>query len=125
MVLKQGKMLTFGRYSELVSSSVEFLQFLDRKRREEEERRESISRQKSLSLNQAPVEEEIVPVNPVGIKVPSKAHQDINRQEVKSVGAVSARVFWDYFRSGGSLFLLISSVFFSITSQALFQFTDM
>lgn len=126
MVLKQGHMLTFGRYSELVTSSIEFLSFLDRKRREEE-RKESLSKQKSLSLNQSVAEEEVVPVHPVAglVKVRSKSLKDINRQEVKLKGAVSLHVFWDYFRSGGSLFFIMTSVLFSIASQGLYHFTDM
>lgn len=127
MVLKQGRMLTFGRYSELVSSSVEFLSFLDRKRREEE-RKESLSRQKSLSLNKSMQEEEAPAANPAEelVKTRAKSVKDkINRQEVKLAGAVSLRVFWEYFRSGGSILFILSSTFFSVTSQSLYHFTDM
>lgn len=126
MVLKQGRMLTFGPYGKLVASSVEFLSFLDGKRREEE-RKESLSRQKSLSLHQNSTEEEPATVHPaVGpVKVRSKSIKDINRQEVKVKGAISLRVFWDYFRAGGSVLILSSAVFFSFASQGLYHFTDM
>jgi hypothetical protein len=119
-------MLTFGRYSELVSSSVEFLSFLD-KRRREQERKESLSKQKSLSIHK-PVEEEPSPAavaNPAGALVPSKAVKDINRQEVKLEGAVSFKVVLRYFQAGGSTLVLCSSIFFSFASQGLYHYTDM
>ena len=144
-VLKEGKLIAFGGYNELATSNVQFLTFLDKKRKEEA-RKESLSRQKSLSLK-GDTEDDLTSksgsvsvtvatgtsmssvVVPATMSSPNEAPKehprDVDRQELKVTGAVSKRVIWDYFRSGGSVAFILFTLFASFASQGLYHFTDL
>lgn len=50
MVLKEGEAIAIGNYNQLINSSLDFLSFLE-KEKKEEERKESLTKKKSLSIN--------------------------------------------------------------------------
>ena len=149
-LFKDGRVIAFGSYSELKTSSEEFIHFLDSKRREEEERKESLTKQKSFSVK-APDQETKPLVIPDKNRSISKARasstsvvnemtlmeitdvikndsdeieDDSLRREQTTTGSVNKMIFWQYFRAGGSFLFIFFALFNSILSQALYHFSD-
>lgn len=184
MVLKDGAMTASGSYDQLMSGSVDFLSFLEKQK--EEEKKESLSKQKSLSLkNQdAPEENGNVVSGRLPHSVSSKSSsgfgvgsvssrknpfkrqvsrtvsmsrsrtsslsqhsasipgdeeivvtvldgnvdelgQGMTREEKSKEGTISAKVYWDYLRSGASVPMIFLIFAFALASQGLFHFTDL
>lgn len=98
VVLKDGQAAAIGSYEELSNSSVEFLAFLDNQR-EEERRRESMTKEKSLSIRGDPDENEK--------KEKDESKTTVDRSEAKSGGTVSMHIYWQYFKAGGSMVSLL------------------
>ena len=128
LVLNEGCMIGFGPYSQLTNNNMDFLKFLDGKKKEEEQRRQSLSRQKSLSVHQSQekddkelITEEIETVN----DNEKKGSDDDDLEEHKIMGAVSTKVFWDYFRSGGSLLFILALLVVSLVSHGAYFLTDL
>ena len=138
--LKDGKLIAYGSYEALIQDSTEFIEFLDKRKAEEEnkESQESIAGDMSLS---ADIKEDVsngvtdttsMNRRTSGSSVLSrkmeegvKEKQDVDRRETMTSGAVNRKIYWQYFRSGGSVLLIFFAAIFSLTSQALSQFSDL
>ena len=153
--LKDGKLNAFGEYNDLINNSPAFIKFLD-KVEKEEARKESMTKEKSLSIRGL---EEVNGIDIHSIidkrlrgQTKTRASSIIesgndaatsevvefeenfqgkeqdnsnDRQEKIAGGAVNKMVFWDYFKSGGSYILIMFVVFTTLTSQALYHYTDL
>jgi ATP-binding cassette subfamily C (CFTR/MRP) protein 4 len=121
VVLNQGRLTAVGSYKRLKDENIEFLKFLDVKKKEEEQRKESMSRQKSLSVNhQTPSKDTVDQV----AEVKEKREDEEDNEEHKLTGAVSVHVFWSYFRAGGSVTFIALIFIGSIISQGTYFLTD-
>lgn len=125
VMMKDGRVVDCGSYNELISRCVDFHKQLDRQRKEQE-RKDSVTKQRSLSLKKESEleasksgEEQNSPSN---IASPDRAD---SREETKILGSVSIKVFWRYFRSGGSIFFILFTLTVSVVAQALYHFSDM
>lgn len=98
VVLKDGQTVAIGSYEELCNSSMEFLAFLDNQR-EEERRRKSMTKEKSLSIRGDSEDNEKEET-----KDQSKTSKTkVDRSEAKSGGTVSMHIYWQYFKAGRSM----------------------
>ena len=126
ILIKEGRLVAHGSYDELISTSVAFLKLLDR-RRKEQERKDSLSKQRSMSLKREVSTPGVSPevVEPVESDINMTSDKDDDRDEKKIVGSVSFSVIWRYFRSGGSALVILATLSVSLAAQALYHYIDL
>ena len=122
IVLENGKAVAVGSFEELLESSVEFLSFLDKKKQEEEKRKESLSKEKSLSLRSNTVQGEEVLKDD---QQPTLSRVKASEESSRDRGSVSLSVYWQYLSSGGSVWLVYMAFIVALASQGLYHYTDL
>jgi ATP-binding cassette subfamily C (CFTR/MRP) protein 4 len=127
IVLKEGRAVAVGSYEQLSKSSVEFLSFLDQKQREEEKRKESLTKEKSLSLksNLLKDEEDEEPVKEGKEGQLQTCRVKTSEESNRDCGSVSLSVYWQYLSSGGSVWLVYLAFLVALMSQGLYHYTDL
>lgn len=126
IMIKEGRLVAHGSYDQLISTSVPFLKLLDR-RRKERERKDSVSKQRSMSLKRE-ISTAMSPevIEPVQNDIHNlTSDKDDDRDEKKTTGSVSFNVIWKYFRSGGSKFIILTTLSISLSAQALYHYIDL
>lgn len=136
--LQEGKVGASGSYEELFNSSDDFRDFIDARKREQEEserEKEKLERQKSLSIHSFEGEgsengcvlaqrgASLLKNN--SIEEDELADETVNRQEKNQTGSMDVNVYWNYFRSGNSIFLLSLTMFLTLSTQGLNHFIEL
>lgn len=89
VVLKDGQMTASGSYDELINESVDFLSFLEKKQKEEE-RKETLTKQKSLSLKKMDADEDAKVIGGRSMSNKSSGHP-LKRQLSRTVSMSRSR----------------------------------
>lgn len=116
--LDQGQNLATGTFDELMSEKIEFLKFLEISQKELE--KEMVRKQSSLREFDAEEVKQVKVQMDLELNVINK-----DRDEVVSAGGVKPYVYWNYFRSGASLWYLGVAMIITLVSQVLFHYTDL
>lgn len=130
LIMRDGEMVALGSYDELIQSSHDFLAFLNDTEKKEQERKSSLSKQKSLSIKRDDSEED----NNMTGKEKKRTKSEVDelndemrhlREEEKVKGSVGFAVYWGYLRTGAPIYFLVLVFILSFGSQAIFHYTDL
>ena len=131
IVFMQNGRAISGTYDDLRNTCEEFLDFIDTRKKEEEEsnrKKEKLRQALSLSThstNDSETDVESVRTESVASTVVPIEVQVQSREEEREAGSLGLMVYWNYFRSGSSLALLLTAAIVTLTSQGLNQFIDL
>lgn len=129
--MNESRVAAFGPYGDLVNSSCEFRDFIDaRKREQEESDRKKLESQKANALSlkvdelaqleTASDRTESITSNKMDFEPPN-----CSRDENRETGSLGLDVYWRYYRAGNSLPLLTFALFITLGSQGLNHFIDL
>ena len=138
LVLDEGKNIKTGTYEEVTNSDIDLLTIMTSKNVESKEtpakepslvkRVLSTHRSRNKSIGNGSghdgADEERMRSKSGSFRSENWADGDEDREETMASGSVGSRVYWEYFRSGASVFFILFVAAVSTASQVTFNYTD-
>ena len=125
--LQNGRVNACGSYEELTSSSSDFKDFVDSRKKEAESEKNKAKREKSMSVaSQGRKEREVSEEFEENVQTEEEREKEKDeREEKKQVGSMDSIVYWRYFTSGNSIVFLSATLLVTLVTQALNHFIEL
>ncbi|KAI1287364.1 ATP-binding cassette sub-family C member 4 [Halotydeus destructor] len=129
LVLKDGATVALGNYDHLINSGIDFVSILKQEDNENEnaagEKKKELEKSIPLRNEERKFSRSMSTTSSTGFGEEEYVHQPVIEDEVKAMGSVTGKVYWDYIRAGAGTLMFIVMILASLASQLFYHGTDL